>query len=384
MRQDGQSSTIELNAFTSEIFDAHRALLASADPAESLTRVFEKVGRAASVDRVYIFENHSDEAGTVYSSQRFEWAAAGVTPQIDNPGLQNIPLRAAGYSRWLDNFLSYRPIHGPIDSFPESERARLKEQSIESLLILPVFTGGDLWGFVGFDDCTRERVWTEAELDLLFALTITLGQLFSGQQSSDADNATIAAMGLVGSMLEIDTALLSETPVSRLVNRTRARLSVTVAVHRFFAEEHTTGEVDAGRLFTALRGRLAAIRQCDDEEATVCRTDVSAESFDLGVEAALDVVMVVTEVLAVIAERNERAEATANVTVMLRKRDRRAELVITARDPDGIPISPGQTFDGMAFLMIRHLTKKLHGIENNRKIDGMLYRLSFPLQGEQG
>lgn len=379
MSQSRRSSQTKLNQFTGEILEAHRQLLACDDLLGSLTRVFEKVGRAAEVDRVYIFENRTDEQGTVYSSQRYEWVAEGVSPQIENPDLQDIPLRAAGYSRWLDSFLAYQPIHGPIGRFPESERARLTAQSIQSLLILPVFVGGSLWGFVGFDDCSHERIWTEAELDLLFALTITLGQLFAENRGSDADNATIAAVGLVGRMLEIDSALLSETPVSSLVNRTRARLSVTVAAHRFFAEEQTIGEVDAKRLFVALKGRLAAIRQCSEEETTVCRTEVTAESFPLRVEAALDVVMVVTEVLAVIAERSERADATADVTVVLRRHERRAELVITARDSHGIPVSPRHSLDGMAFLMIRHLIKKLNAAENNGRIEGMLYRISFPL-----
>lgn len=379
MGQARRSATVELNEFTEEILEAHRSLLACVDLTGSLTKVFEKVGRAAGVDRVYIFENHSDETGTIYSSQRFEWVARGISPQIHNPELQNIALRAAGYSRWLDSFLAYQPIHGPIDTFPESERATLKAQSIESLLILPVFAGGTLWGFVGFDDCTGARVWTEAELDLLFALTITLGQVFSGKRGSKADNATIAAMSLVGSMLSIDAALLSETPVSRLVHRTRARLSVTVAAHRFFAEEKTNGEVDVERLFAALQPRFAAIRQCGGEESMQCRTDAHAESFTLGVGAALDIVMIVTEVLAVIAERHERAEATAHVTVILQSQNERAELVITARDSNGVPVSSGRTLDGMAFLMMRHLIKKLNGTENNREMEGMLYRLSFPV-----
>jgi PAS domain S-box-containing protein len=50
--------------------------------------VLEKIGQAANVSRVYIFMNYSDEKGVLYSSQRYEWAAPGITPQIDNQNLQ--------------------------------------------------------------------------------------------------------------------------------------------------------------------------------------------------------------------------------------------------------------------------------------------------------
>ena len=73
--------------------------------------VLEKIGQAANVSRVYVFMNYSDEKGIIHSSQCYEWAAPGITPQINNPNLQHVNLREAGFARWEEQLSK-----GKIDS----------------------------------------------------------------------------------------------------------------------------------------------------------------------------------------------------------------------------------------------------------------------------
>ena len=47
---------------------------------------------------------------------------------------------------------------GPSASFPDCERRVLAAEGVGSVLAVPVFVGPDWWGFLGFDDCTDERV----------------------------------------------------------------------------------------------------------------------------------------------------------------------------------------------------------------------------------
>lgn len=129
--------------------------------------VLERLGRAADVSRVYIFENQLAEDGNLLTSQRFEWVAEGITPQINNPDLQNFPLRAAGFARWEEAFLKGEAIHGLISTFPQSEQQVLSDQEIQSLVVMPIFVEGHLWGFIGLDECRYPRVWTDLELEAL-------------------------------------------------------------------------------------------------------------------------------------------------------------------------------------------------------------------------
>ncbi len=149
-------------------------LLNSQNLSQSVEQALEYAGKIVEADRVYIFENREEE-GILLSSQRFEWVKGGVSVQLDNPDLQDIPMSDIGYKRWMDAFLEGNCIKGLVKDFPESEKPLLEEQDIKSLLVLPIYVSDVLWGFVGFDDCTREKVWTSAEENILSNLANSLG-----------------------------------------------------------------------------------------------------------------------------------------------------------------------------------------------------------------
>jgi diguanylate cyclase (GGDEF)-like protein/PAS domain S-box-containing protein len=129
--------------------------------------ILEKIGQAANVSRVYIFMNDSDEKGSIYSSQNYEWTAPGIMLQINNPALQHVNLHEAGFSRWEEQLSKGNPVYGLLHEFPESELSALQNQNILSLAIMPIFVENEWWGFVGFDECTYERHWTDTELEAL-------------------------------------------------------------------------------------------------------------------------------------------------------------------------------------------------------------------------
>jgi len=129
--------------------------------------VLEQLGRATQVSRVYVFERHSSDADAPRVSQRYEWVDGNISPQINNPDLQNISLREIGYARWEEAFKQHRSIFGLVREFPESEREILFAQGIQAIAVVPIFADEKLWGFIGFDECNYEREWDEAELNAL-------------------------------------------------------------------------------------------------------------------------------------------------------------------------------------------------------------------------
>jgi PAS domain S-box-containing protein len=142
---------------------------------ESILDVLGGLGQAARVSRVYLFEGHLGGKGDWHVSQRYEWAAPGVPAQIDNPDLQNFPLKDSGFARWETTLLQGQPIYGLVRDFPEPEKALLAEQDILSMVVVPVYCGDRWWGFLGFDDCTSERFWSEAEIGALKTAANILG-----------------------------------------------------------------------------------------------------------------------------------------------------------------------------------------------------------------
>jgi PAS domain S-box-containing protein len=142
---------------------------------ESIGVVLERLGRAAEASRVYVFENYTGTDGEGWTSQRYEWVAPGISPQIDDPSLKAFSYPATGFDRWPDTLGRGDLIHGHTRTFPEGERQVLAAQDIESLAVVPVFVEGGWWGFIGFDECEHEREWSDAEIEALKAAADTLG-----------------------------------------------------------------------------------------------------------------------------------------------------------------------------------------------------------------
>ena len=153
---------------------------------ESIEEVLERLGRAAEVSRVYIFENYTGADGELWSTQRYEWVTTGISSQMDNPLLQALPYRAAGYGRLMELLSWGELVHGHTQEFSEEEQRELREQDILSIAIVPIFVEGEWWGFIGFDECLAEREWFAAEIEALKAAADTLGAAIGRMQAERA------------------------------------------------------------------------------------------------------------------------------------------------------------------------------------------------------
>jgi PAS domain S-box-containing protein len=151
-----------------------------------IQEILDHLGQAVMAGRAYIFENHRSENGDRLASQRYEWVAPGLPPQIDNPALQNIPYREAGFQRWEEELSHGRLLAGHVREFPPLEQDLLKAQDIKSVLVMPIFTGLEWWGFIGFDECGREREWSMAELEALKTAASTLGAAILRERAEKA------------------------------------------------------------------------------------------------------------------------------------------------------------------------------------------------------
>ena len=166
---------------------ASAQLLRPGDLQDQLPDLLARLGRAAEVSRVYIFENHTAPDGSLLASQRFEWAAPGQTPQIDNLRLQNIDYLARGATRWMQTLMAGQPVFGLVRDLPPVERAALEPQGVQSVVIVPIFSGNTWWGYLGFDECAQERIWLGAEIEALKSAASALGAAFARQRSEAAE-----------------------------------------------------------------------------------------------------------------------------------------------------------------------------------------------------
>lgn len=125
-----------------------RIALAADTPDRSLEVFLEHLGKALNGQRTYIFEQN--ESGG--DDNTYEWAADGVVREKEN--LQNLPPEVC--MSWYQNFSIGR--HIVIENLEDIREADpvqyeiLKQQNIQSLVVVPLYDGEKVIGFYGVDN----------------------------------------------------------------------------------------------------------------------------------------------------------------------------------------------------------------------------------------
>ncbi|ADQ14294.1 HD domain-containing phosphohydrolase [Halanaerobium hydrogeniformans] len=131
----------------------------------NIDQALAKLGITTDMDRVYIFE-FKEELNIMDNT--YEWCAEGITPQKDYLS----DLESSMFPWWMDNLKENKAIVvNDVEKIPPvgtNEQNILKEQSIKSVLVIPLFNE-ELIGFMGFDDTRSTREWNLADIELLNA-----------------------------------------------------------------------------------------------------------------------------------------------------------------------------------------------------------------------
>jgi len=161
------------------IYDVFRRLYHTNDGDEAIRDIMEMVGREMEVSRVYIFENSPDQKTC---SNTYEWCNVGVPPQMDS--LQNISYETdiAGY---MEAFGEEGVYCVNTESAPEHIKQILARQGVKSVLQCAIYYDGVFSGFVGFDECSGKRKWTDEQLDLLKLLAQMLATFLRRERKQD-------------------------------------------------------------------------------------------------------------------------------------------------------------------------------------------------------
>jgi len=148
----------------------------------AVPKALETLGRVAAVNRIYLFENETCDH-TQWLVQRYQWHSDPRCQQRENGQrfayVQDFP-------HWYQRLADNKPIMGLVRDFPEPEATVLRRMGVVSLLIVPIHFQTTFWGFIGFDDCQQERVWSSHEVTLLRVAGDSIRATLARQQSENA------------------------------------------------------------------------------------------------------------------------------------------------------------------------------------------------------
>ena len=118
------------------------------------------LGKSIEVERVVVWKNFEKD-GELYCTQIHEWCE-GVEMQHGKPHTINIKYSET-VPTWETTLRQGKCVNSMTKDLLPAEREQMMRQGIVSVLAVPVFIRDVFWGFVGFDDCVNERVFSEME-----------------------------------------------------------------------------------------------------------------------------------------------------------------------------------------------------------------------------
>jgi PAS domain S-box-containing protein len=163
---------------------AAQQFLGASDWTHVIDGVLSRIGEAANVSRIRVFEGTEGTEGSPGARLRFQWAPAGVPDGglVAGAPLQSVEL----FASWVTALRRGEAVAARFSMLDEKQQRALAGFRFNSVLIVPIHVGGTLWGAVTLVDCETERVWNDAERDSFRAAADMLGVAIVRQRAQDA------------------------------------------------------------------------------------------------------------------------------------------------------------------------------------------------------
>ncbi len=167
-------------------------LYESGDTVDTINKLMATVGKQVGVSRVYIFENNVENTTC---SNTFEWCAEGVEPQID-------ALQELDYEQDLngvrESFNERGIFYTPdVTRLPQHLRDILEPQGIKAMLLCAIIDKGVFSGYVGFDDNTKVRLWTQEQIGILSTLAQVISVFLLKHRMQERTDTLVSEMDAI-------------------------------------------------------------------------------------------------------------------------------------------------------------------------------------------
>ncbi len=216
-RKSNESLLRKKDLLLQGIAEATKTAISSSDIDSGLTKALRILGMSAEVDRVYIYKHQVDEeTGEMYVSILYEWSSANSESQIQNPILQQLSYSRFASLDFYGNFEKGNSLKFLIKKLPAHEKIVFVDRNIKSILLVPIRIDDKYWGFIGFDDCRTDRLWSEDEESFLSTMAATIGAVIKRDFINNE---------LVRKNSELDKALLEAENAARIKSEFLALMS---------------------------------------------------------------------------------------------------------------------------------------------------------------
>ncbi|MCX7847759.1 MAG: PAS domain S-box protein [bacterium] len=149
-----------------------------------LGKIIAELGTAMDVSRAYVVQIKGGPGGETRLSQLAQWCAPGIDAGVGGEASRDACWDEVSLPEWKEKMRRGEVVEVSVKCLPEPSKAFFDTRAITSLLLVPVFTKREWWGFLGVAECRHERQWSVAERETLRAAAAVLGSALA--HASDA------------------------------------------------------------------------------------------------------------------------------------------------------------------------------------------------------
>ncbi|MDR2073728.1 MAG: GAF domain-containing protein, partial [Spirochaetaceae bacterium] len=197
----------------------------SENPEENFEPAMKTMAHCIDADRMYIWQNHIIN-GKLHYVQEFEWVKQSMESTLKTK---------TGYAyhnsipAWEEKFSKREVVNGPLRSLSVDEQQVLSPFGIKSILVIPVFLQEQFWGFVSFDNCHNEQVYSEETVNMLRSACLLIANAAMRGKNMHILHSQLRQQEL---MAGIAQSFISGESVMTLIQEALRRMGEFMKAHR--------------------------------------------------------------------------------------------------------------------------------------------------------
>lgn len=179
-RRHDQESLAQRDAILEALSTSAGQFLIQTDPMDEITALLRRLGNAARLQRVFVYQNSETKDG-MRATLLHEWYRSQIKPLAEIPSLVEVDFSDPGFDTWRQYFNRGGVYSGGREIIPERMHPDIHGQGLDALIMVPIHVSGVWWGHIGFSDGEKERRWSIVEVEALKTSAAMIGAVLTRQ-----------------------------------------------------------------------------------------------------------------------------------------------------------------------------------------------------------
>ena len=146
-------------------------LLLENNSTEALRKSLQTLLDATGTDRVYMYRNKR-----IKGELHLQLEAEVCAEDVDSVRVKGRPIYKYADIPWWHNQLSNQQIiSAQVDEIDHPVQSTLEDKNVKSVLVIPIMVDQEWYGYVGFADTKKKRIWSDNDISLLKTTASIIG-----------------------------------------------------------------------------------------------------------------------------------------------------------------------------------------------------------------